>query len=250
LTVGKLDGKVAVVTGSGRNIGRAIATTLAREGADVVVNARSNQAEVDEVAAEIRALGRKSVAVVADVSVKAQVDSLVGTALDAFGRIDILANVAAIRPHRPFLELTQQDWDRVRGVVLDGAIYCTQAALPSMVENGGGSVLFVVGEGAWAGGSERAHVGASKMALIGLCRGLASEFAPHQIRFNTISPGRIDTARQSPDAALDERHLESIPLGRLGHVDDVASACLFLVGDDASWITGQTLHVNGGAVFH
>ncbi|HEV2100897.1 MAG TPA: SDR family NAD(P)-dependent oxidoreductase, partial [Stellaceae bacterium] len=133
--MGKLEGKVALITGSGRNIGRATALQLAGEGAHIVVNARANQAEADAVAREVRDRGVKSLAILADIGKKDQVDAMVARALDEFGRIDILINNAAIRPHKPFTEVTVQDWEHVRGVVLDGAFYCTQAAIPSMVKN-------------------------------------------------------------------------------------------------------------------
>ena len=130
--MGKLDGKVALVTGSGRNIGRATVLKLAGEGAHIVVNARTNQAEADAVARELRELGVKSIAVLADVGKKDQVEGLAARALSEFGRVDILINNAAIRPHKPFTELSQEDWETVRGIVLDGALYLTRAIIPSM----------------------------------------------------------------------------------------------------------------------
>jgi 3-oxoacyl-[acyl-carrier protein] reductase len=248
----QLAGKVALVTGSGRNIGRAVALRFAGEGADVIVNSRSNRDEAESVAAEVRALGRRAIAVVADVADRDQVRAMTERGLAELGRIDILVNAAAIRPHAPFLELTPEAWGKVRNVVLDGAIHCTQAVLPAMVDRSDGRVLFVVGEGAWGGGAERGHIGAAKMALIGLCRSLATEFAANGIRFNTISPGRIDTVRESGSSATSSAGdaVSNIPLGRLGHVDDIANACLFLVSDQSSWITGQTLHVNGGQSYY
>jgi len=249
--VGKLDGKVALITGSGRNIGRATALKLAGEGAHIVVNARANQAEADAVAREARDLGVKSLAILADIGNKDQVDAMVGRALNEFGRVDILINNAAIRPHKPFTEVTVQDWERVRGVVLDGAFYCTQAAIASMVKNQYGRILFFTGEGAFTGGSGRAHVSAAKMGLVGLARALASEFAPQNIRVNVVSPGSIDTRRDNPEWYQGRApNAAGIPLGRQGHVDEIAAACLFLVSDDGGFITGQTIHVNGGAGYH
>ena len=249
--MGKLDGKVALITGSGRNIGRATALKLAGEGAHIVVNARANQAEADAVAREVRDLGVKSLAILADIGNKDQVDAMVGRALNEFGRVDILINNAAIRPHKPFTEVTVQDWERVRGVVLDGAFYCTQAAIASMVKNQYGRILFFTGEGAFTGGSGRAHVSAAKMGLVGLARALASEFAPQNIRVNVVSPGSIDTRRDNPEWYQGRApNATGIPLGRQGHVDEIAAACLFLVSDDGGFITGQTIHVNGGAGYH
>src|SRR5881628_497917 len=179
--MGKLEGKVALVTGSGRNIGRATVLKLAAEGAHVVVNSRTNQAEAEAVAREAQARGVKALAIVADVAKKDQVDAMVAKAMSEFGRVDILINNAAIRPHKPFTELTVQDWEAVRGVVLDGALYCTRAVIDSMVANRYGRIVLLTGEGAFVGGSGRAHVSAAKMGLVGLARGLASEFASHKI---------------------------------------------------------------------
>ena len=249
--MGKLDGKVALITGSGRNIGRATALKLAGEGAHIVVNARTNQAEADAVAREVRDRGVKAISVLADMAKKDQVDALAARALSEFGRVDILINNAAIRPHKPFTEVTVQDWEHVRGVVLDGAFYLTQAIIPSMVKNKYGRILFFTGDGAFTGGSGRAHVSAAKMGLVGFARALASEFAGQNIRANVVSPGSIDTRRDNtewyhgrvPNAA-------GIPIGRQGHVDEIAATCLFLVSDDSGFITGQTIHVNGGVGFY
>jgi NAD(P)-dependent dehydrogenase (short-subunit alcohol dehydrogenase family) len=249
--MGKLEGKVALVTGSGRNIGRTTVLKLAAEGAHVVVNARTNQAEADAVASEARALGVKALPVLADLAKRDQVEALASRALSEFGRVDILINNAAIRPHKPFTELTVEDWEHVRGVVLDGALYLTRALIDSMVHHQYGLVLFFTGEGAFVGGSGRAHVSAAKMGLVGFARGLASEFAAQNIRVNVVSPGSIDTMRanpewyqgRTPDAA-------GIPMRRQGKIDEIAATCLFLVSDDGGFITGQTIHVNGGTTYY
>ena len=249
--MGKLEGKVALVTGSGRNIGRATVLQLAREGAHVVVNARSNRQEAEAVAREARDLGVKAVPVLADVGKKAEVEALAARALSEFGRVDILINNAAIRPHKPFTEVTAQDWEHVRGVVLDGAFYLTQAVIPSMVKNGYGRILFFTGDGAFTGGSGRAHVSAAKMGLVGMARALASEFAADNIRANVVSPGSIDTRRDNPEWYQGRvPGASGIPLGRQGHVDEIAATCLFLVSDDGGFITGQTIHVNGGVAYY
>jgi 3-oxoacyl-[acyl-carrier protein] reductase len=251
MPMGKLDGKVALITGSGRNIGRATALKLAGEGAHIVVNARANEAEAEAVAREVREKGVKAVAVLADVAKKEQVDALAARALSEFGRVDILINNAAIRPHKPFTEVTVQDWEHVRGVVLDGAFYLTQAVIPSMVKNNYGRILFFTGDGAFTGGSGRAHVSAAKMGLVGFARALASEFAPQNIRANVVSPGSIDTRRDNPEWYRGHTpNAAGIPLGRQGQVDEIAATCLFLVGDDGGFITGQTIHVNGGAHYY
>jgi NAD(P)-dependent dehydrogenase (short-subunit alcohol dehydrogenase family) len=249
--MGKLDGKVALITGSGRNIGRATALKFASEGAHIVVNARSNAAEAEAVAREVREKGVKALAVIADVAKRDQVEAMVARALAEFGRVDILVNNAAIRPHKPFTELTIEDWERVRGVVLDGAIYCTRAVIEGMVSNRYGRILFFTGDGAFTGGSGRAHVSAAKMGLVGLARSLASEFAAHNIRANVVSPGSIDTRRDNPEWYQGRvPSAAGIPLGRQGHVDEIAATCLFLVSEDGGFITGQTIHINGGAAFY
>jgi 3-oxoacyl-[acyl-carrier protein] reductase len=247
----KLEGKVALVTGSGRNIGRATVIRLAGEGAHVVVNARSNQEEVDAVAREARSLGVKALPVIADIGKKDQVEALAARALSEFGRVDILINNAAIRPHKPFTELTAADWEAVRSVVLDGALYLTRALIEPMVRNEYGRILFFTGDGAFIGGNGRAHVSAAKMGLVGFARGLASEFAPHNIRVNVVSPGIIDTQRANPQWYQGRLpNAAGIPLGRQGHVDEIAATCLFLVSDDGGFITGQTIHVNGGSAYY
>ena len=249
--MGKLDGKVALVTGSGRNIGRAMVLKFASEGAHVVVNARSNQAEADAVVREAQARGVKAISVIADVAKRDQVESMVQKAMSEFGRVDILISNAAIRPHKPFTELTVQDWEAVRGVVLDGAMYLTRAVIESMVANKYGRIVLFTGEGAFVGGSGRAHVSAAKMGLVGLARGLASEFASHNIRVNVISPGSIDTSRANPEWYQGRPPSSTgIPLGRQGTVDEIAATCLFLVSDDGGFVTGQTIHVNGGIAYY
>jgi NAD(P)-dependent dehydrogenase (short-subunit alcohol dehydrogenase family) len=249
--MGKLEGKVALVTGSGRNIGRATVLKLAAEGAHVVVNARSNQAEAEAVAAEARALGVKALAIVADVAKKDQVDRMLAKAFSELGRVDILVNNAAIRPHKPFTELTLEDWEEVRGVVLDGAFYCTRGVIESMVKHQYGRILFFTGEGAFGGAAKRGHVSAAKMGLVGLARSLANEFASANIRVNVVCPGSIDTTRTNPQwYAGRAPDAKGIPLGRQGTSEEIAATCLFLVTDDGGFITGQTIHVNGGVAMY
>jgi 3-oxoacyl-[acyl-carrier protein] reductase len=250
--MGRLEGKTALVTGSGRNIGRATVLKLANEGCNVIVNARANEQELDTVVREAQAIGVKAIGILADMAKKNEVEAMAAKALSAFGRVDILINNAAIRPHKPFLELTDADWEHVRNVVLDGALYLTRALIGKMVENKYGQVLFFVGDGAYSGrGSGRAHLSAAKMALVGFARGLASEFAPHNIRVNVVSPGSIDTRRDNPEWYGNRPPDSSgIPLGRQGKIDEIAATCLFLVTDDGGFITGQTIHVNGGAAYY
>lgn len=249
--MGKLAGKVALVTGSGRNIGRATVLKLADEGAHVIVNARSNQVEAEAVVREAQARGVKAISVIADMARKDQVEAMAARALTEFGRVDILINNAAIRPHKPFIEVTDADWEMVRGVVLDGALYLTRAVIGSMVTHNYGRILFFTGDGAFIGGSGRAHVSAAKMGLVGFARALASEFAANNIRVNVVSPGIIDTQRANPEWYRGRvPNAQGIPLGRQGKVDEIAATCLFLVSDDGGFITGQTIHVNGGSAYY
>ena len=244
-----LNGKTALITGSGRNIGRATALALAKEGVNVVVNARANQAEVDSVAEEARALGVRALPVLADVADRSAVNAMVAQALEEFDGIDILISNVAIRPHRPFLEVTDDEWVRIRSVILDGAIYCSQAAIPSMVKRRWGRVIYMTGSGTYRGGSNRAHVSAAKMGLAGLARSLALEMAPHNITVNVISPGTIDTVHEAswyPEGVPESRAQSEVPLRRAGWPEEIAAACRYLVSDDAAYVTGQTLHVNGG----
>jgi 3-oxoacyl-[acyl-carrier protein] reductase len=249
--MGRLAGKVALVTGSGRNIGRATVLKLADEGAHVVVNARANQAEAEAVVREAQARGVKAISVIADMARKDQVEAMAARALSEFGRVDILINNAAIRPHKPFTEVSDADWEMVRGVVLDGALYLTRAVIGTMVTHNYGRILFFTGDGAFTGGSGRAHVSAAKMGLVGFARALASEFAPNNIRVNVVSPGIIDTQRANPEWYRGRvPNAQGIPLGRQGKVDEIAATCLFLVSDEGGFITGQTIHVNGGSAYY
>ena len=249
----KFDGKTALVTGSGRNIGRATVLEFAREGANVVVNSRTNRQEAEAVAQEARSLGVKALAAVADVSDKGQVDGMVAMALEEFGHIDILVSNAAIRPYRPFLEVTLEDWRHILGVILDGAFFCTQAVVPSMIDRGSGRVIYMTGDGTFVGASPRTPVNAAKMGLVGMARGLATELAPHGITVNVISPGRIDTSRNASwyrDASGTARdNTAGIPLNRMGKPAEIAAACAFLASEEGGFITGQTLHLNGGTAY-
>ena len=168
--MGKLDGRVALITGSGRNIGRATALMMASEGANIVVNARSNRDEAEATAAAVEELGVKALPVLADVSKKEEVDAMIDAAMSTFGHIDILINNAAIRPHKPFTELTLEDWEHVRGVVLDGSFYTTRGVIQQMVDNNFGRIVYLTGDGAFRGTALRAHVSAAKMGLVGMAR--------------------------------------------------------------------------------
>ena len=247
-----LDGRVAIVTGSGRNIGRATALELARRGAAVVVNARANRLEAEGVVGEIEALGGKAIAAVADVGDQAQVNGMSERALEAFGRVDILVNNAGMRAAQSIADMTVEQWRQVLAVNLDAPFFCAQAVVPGMMERGWGRIINVSGLNAFSGRAGWAHVCASKMGALGLTRALAAELAEYNILVNHIVPGAFDTTPPPeqaggamPPAAA---RAAGIPLGRLGMPQEIATTCAFLASDDASFITGQTIHVNGGAL--
>jgi len=247
-----LEGKVALVTGSGRNIGRATALELARRGANVVVNARSNRAEADAVVGEIEALGGSAIAAIADVGVQEQVNAMMDAAIAAFGRVDILINNAGLRAADSITEMSLEQWRSVMAVNLDGPFFCSQAVIPGMIERGWGRIINVSGLNAFKGRADWAHVCASKMGALGLTRALAAELAEHNILVNHIVPGAFDTTpppgQADAFAGPSATRAVGIPVGRLGFPDEIATACAFLSSDESSFITGQTIHVNGGAL--
>ena len=189
-----LENRVALVTGSGRNIGRATILELARLGADVVVNSRSNREEAEAVAVEARGLGANAVVAIADVADQRQVYDMVGAAITEFGRVDILVNNAGMRQSKPFTEMTVEDWRTVNGVNMDGPFFACQAVVPGMIERGWGRIINVSGLNAFTGRAEWAHVCAGKMGALGMTRALAVELAPHGILVNHIVPGAFDTS--------------------------------------------------------
>ena len=240
-----LEGKTALVTGSGRNIGRATVLELASRGANVVVNTRTNQQEAE-------AFGVKALPILADVGDEEQAISMVEKAAAEFGRVDILVNNAGLRLSSPFTEMTTEEWRTVLAVNLDGPFFLCRAVVPAMIEAGWGRIVNVSGLQAFKGNRNRAHISASKMGALGLTRALAFELAEHNILVNHIVPGAFDTtpahAQSAQTAIPREQRAAGIPLGRLGMPEEIAKTCAFLASDDASFITGQTIHVNGGAL--
>lgn len=232
----RLEGRVALVTGSGRNLGRTTVLELAHRGADVVVNARSNREEAESVAVEARALGVRAVALLADVGVEAEVNRMVQEALARLGRIDILINNAGFRGARPFTQMSTEEWHAAAAVNYHGPFFCTRAVVPSMIANRWGRIITVSGLNSWHGRTAWAHVCASKMGAVGMTRALAAELAPYNICVNHVVPGTF----------LDRPDLSTIPAGRIGGEQELAAVYAFLCSDDASYVTGQTLHVNGG----
>jgi 3-oxoacyl-[acyl-carrier protein] reductase len=242
----ELTGKVAIVTGAGRNIGRAIALSLAAAGASVVVAARSSRAQAEETVALIEASGGKARVAIADVSVEAGAERLVDECIAAYGRLDVLVNNAAVRHETPLLKMTYDEWRRVLSASLDSVFLCTRSALPHLIESGGGSIINLGGQSAHAVVTERAHVVTAKAGVAAFTRAVALEFAEHNITANCVVPGSIDTQRGLPGAPERPASRKIPPLGRLGSVKDVAAVVRLLAGPDGRYITGQTIHVNGG----
>ena len=243
----ELAGKVALVTGGARNIGRAISLALAAGGASVLVNARSSREDAEQTAALIRAQGGKAAVHLADVTDAGAVAAMAQAAVREFGRLDILVNNAAIRAETPFGEIRLEEWRRIVGTILDGAFLCAQACLPHLRRAGGGAIVNIGGVTAHRGARGRAHVVAAKAGLAGLTRALAHDLAADGITVNCVVPGTIDTVRGlpgAPERPAERQHLP--PLGRRGEPEEIAAAVRFLSGPGARYITGQSLHANGG----
>jgi 3-oxoacyl-[acyl-carrier protein] reductase len=243
--MGTMAGRVAVVTGASRGIGRAIALGLAAKGAEVVAAARGDHAQV--VAEEIRAAGGKAEAVAVDVTDAAAVESAVSATLARAGRIDVLVNNAGITRDQLMLRMKREDWDAVLATNLTAAFVCTQAVLKPMVKQRGGRIVNITSVVGQAGNAGQANYAASKAGLIGFTKSLALEVASRGITVNAVAPGLIDT--DMTKALSDAAHgdwAERIPLKRLGTPEDVAHAVVFLASDEAAYITGHVLAVNGG----
>jgi 3-oxoacyl-[acyl-carrier protein] reductase len=239
-------GKVALVTGAGKNIGRTIALDLAANGAALVINGRSDRAAVDGVVAEINAAGGQAIGCTADVADPVQVQAMIETAVAAFGGLDILVSNAGLRRQTPFLSMSLAEWREILSVALDGAFILCRAAVPHMLGRGGGAIVALSGISTHVGTPQRCHVSASKAGLEGLMRALAIELAPMGITCNTVAPGAVDTVRGASAGVLPAT-LSDIPLGRKAAMAEISAAVRFLAGPDGRFITGQTLHVNGGA---
>jgi 3-oxoacyl-[acyl-carrier protein] reductase len=245
----ELTGKVAVITGAGRNIGRAIALTLAEGGASIVVNARSNRTEAEAVVGEIISAGGKALVHIGDVADPKAVAAMADAAVKQFGGIDILVNNAALRREKSFAEMDYAEWREILDVTLDGAFHCTKACLAALRKSGAGTVVNIGGLSAHTGAKNRAHVVTAKAGLVGFTRALANDLAADGITVNCVVPGFIGTPRPK-DKPEPAHHLTHRTLtGERGKPEDVAALVRFLCGGGARYVTGQAIHANGGAYF-
>jgi len=243
----ELTGKVAIVTGAGRNIGRAIALALADAGASILVNVRNNRAEAEAVVREIVAKGGSALLHVGDVADSSAVQMMAETADTHFGRIDILVNNAALRREKPFAAMDYAEWRAILDVTLDGAFHCVKACLPALQKSGAGTIVNIGGLSAHTGAADRAHVVTAKAGIIGFTRALAHDLAPDGITVNCVVPGLIGTPRPK-DRPEPAHHLTHGTIsGDRGKPDDVAAMVRFLCSPAARYVTGQAIHANGGA---
>ena len=251
----RLEGKAALITGASRNIGREVALTFAREGADLVLNTRQSARELDEVAAQCRELGARTVTAVCDVGDAGAVRGMVADGIDQLGKIDVLVSNVAIRPHKAITEVSDEEWQQVMNTNLNSAFYLCKAVLPGMLERRSGSIIALGGQSSITGRPNTTAVTAAKTGLLGLIRAIAAEAAPHNVRANMVNPGSTDTSREHPEwypefqggmTRGSAQHLTDLPMGRQATVQDVASACLFFASDESAYITGDRLNVVGG----
>jgi NAD(P)-dependent dehydrogenase (short-subunit alcohol dehydrogenase family) len=246
----QLSGKVVLVTGAQQGIGAAMAREFAAAGADIAINWLDDEGAAQRVADQVRAFGRRAIMLQADVSQLEQVEAMVSAAREGLGSIDVLINNAAVFPRVPFLEMTEHDWDQVLDVNLKGLCFCAQYVAKAMVAAGRMGAIINITSGAALRGSPRGvHYVASKGGVLSLTRAMALELAPYRIRVDAIAPGLTDTAQPrygSTEAEIAEM-ARAIPLGRIARPDDIARAAVFLASENAGFVTGQTLHVNGGS---
>jgi 3-oxoacyl-[acyl-carrier protein] reductase len=246
--MGRLDGKVAIVTGGNTGIGRAVALAYAREGADVAVGWIAREAEARSLVAEVERLGRRALAVRTDVTREADVEAMVAGAREALGRVDVLVSNAGIQQARPIEETTVEDWDRMLAVHLRGAFLCCRAVAPVMAAQGGGRIILVTSQLAYVGRARYTAYSAAKGGLLTFMRALAQELAPRGILVNSVAPGLVDTGFDPLPEEAKRAHAAALPLGRLGEPADVVGAFVFLASDESRYFCGQTLHPNGGEI--
>jgi 3-oxoacyl-[acyl-carrier protein] reductase len=246
--MGKLDGKIALVTGGARGIGRAIALAFAAEGADVAVNDLVLDEALESAVAAIREQGRRAWALPADVADEPAVQSMVDHLLAEAGRVDILVNNAGIAHTAPLVAISVETWDRMIAVHLRGTFLCTRAILPQMLERGSGKIINLGSQLGQIGREGWTHYAAAKGGIIAFTKALAREVAPQGVHVNCIAPGPISTGLVKSDPAADERYREALPIRRFGSVEDVAPTAVFLASSESDYYIGQTLGPNGGDV--
>jgi 3-oxoacyl-[acyl-carrier protein] reductase len=241
--------RTALVTGSGRKIGRATALTLAAQGFNIVVNGSSNVEACEEVAESVRAAGTKAVVALGNVGVREEALAVAEAGIREFGAIDVLVNNAAVRPNAGFLDISEEEWDRVFNIDFKAAFWLSRACLPGMIERGWGRIINFTGMNAQQGYPGKPHVTVAKHAAWGLTKSLAREFGPKGVTANIISPGTI--VDEDTDIAADDKLgqlLAKNPAGRLGRPDDIAGMVAYLASDRGGFVNGQLLQVNGGVV--
>lgn len=245
--MGKLEGKTAVVTGASRGIGRAIALELAKEGANVVVNYSGSKEKAEEVVEEILKMDRKAIAVQANVADPDSVQQLMKAALDEFGSIDILVNNAGITRDNLLMRMKEEEWDEVINTNLKGVFLCTKAVTRQMMKQRSGRIINIASVVGVTGNAGQANYTAAKAGVIGLTKTAARELASRNILVNAVAPGFITTemTEKLPEDVKNTM-LTQIPLAKFGKPEHVAKAVVFLASDDAEYITGQVLHVDGG----
>ena len=243
----ELEGKIAIVTGASRGIGRAIALNLAAAGAHIVAVYQQNKEKADELAQEIEPLGRTCLTVKADVSVEDEVNALIDQTMTQFGKIDMLVNNAGMTKDGLIMRMKTEDWHSVLNVNLSGMFYALKAVTKPMMKQRSGKIVFITSIIGLTGNAGQANYAAAKAGVIGLMKSAAKEFASRGIQVNAVAPGFIDTdMTKGLNDEVKKTYLEQIPLKRFGRVEDVAEAVKFLVSEKADYITGQVIHVNGG----
>ncbi len=243
----ELEGKIAIVTGASRGIGRAIALNLAAAGAHIVAVYQQNKEKADELAQEIEPLGRACLTVKADVALEDEVNALIDQTMTQFGKIDILVNNAGMTKDGLIMRMKTEDWHSVLNVNLSGMFYALKAVTKPMMKQRSGKIVFITSIIGLTGNAGQANYAAAKAGVIGLMKSAAKEFASRGIQVNAVAPGFIDTdMTKGLNDEVKNTYLEQIPLKRFGRVEDVAEAVKFLVSEKADYITGQVIHVNGG----
>lgn len=240
----ELAGKVALITGAGKNIGRSIALELAAGGAAVGVNTRASKEDAEKVAQEIRGAGGKAEVFMADIVDPKAVQAMVEGVLKRFGRLDFLILNASVRKETPFADMSFDEWRSLISITLDGSFHCVKACLPHLIKAGGGAIVTLGGMNALSGAKRRVHGSVGKFGLYGMTRALAKELGEHKIRVNCVSPGQMNTTR-APGRSV-RTDVTEVPLGRRVEPEEIASTVRFLCGPGAAMISGQLIYVDGG----